>query len=75
MMRIHPPMLYLGYVGMVVPFAFAMGSLITRQKGDAWIFTTRRWSLVTWLFQGVGVLHRACRRIRCRHGWMATIDR
>src|SRR5713101_5538100 len=56
MMRIHPPMLYLGYVGMVVPFAFAMGSLITRQKGDAWIFTTRRWSLVTWLFQGVGVL-------------------
>src|SRR5436190_986615 len=56
MMRIHPPMLYLGYVGMVVPFAFAMGSLITRQKGDAWIHTTRRWSLVTWLFQGVGVL-------------------
>src|SRR6266566_5034675 len=56
MMRIHPPMLYLGYVGMVVPFAFAMGSLITRQKGEAWIHTTRRWSLVTWLFQGVGVL-------------------
>jgi cytochrome c-type biogenesis protein CcmF len=56
MMRIHPPTLYLGYVGMVVPFAFAMGSLITRQKGDAWIHTTRRWSLVTWLFQGVGVL-------------------
>ena len=56
MMRIHPPMLYLGYVGMVVPFAFAMGSLITRQKGDAWIHTTRRWSLITWLFQGVGVL-------------------
>jgi cytochrome c-type biogenesis protein CcmF len=56
MMRIHPPMLYLGYVGMVVPFAFAIGSLITRQKGDAWIHTTRRWCLVTWLFQGVGVL-------------------
>src|SRR5438067_2001964 len=56
MMRIHPPTLYLGYVGMVVPFAFAMGSLITRQKGEAWIHTTRRWSLVTWLFQGVGVL-------------------
>ena len=56
MMRIHPPTLYLGYVGMVVPFAFAMGSLITKQKGDAWIHTTRRWSLVTWLFQGVGVL-------------------
>src|SRR6266704_3679534 len=56
MMRIHPPTLYLGYVGMVVPFAFAMGSLITRQKGDAWIHTTRRWSLITWLFQGTGVL-------------------
>jgi cytochrome c-type biogenesis protein CcmF len=56
MMRIHPPTLYLGYVGMVVPFAFAMASLITRQKGDSWIHTTRRWSLVTWLFQGVGVL-------------------
>jgi cytochrome c-type biogenesis protein CcmF len=56
MMRIHPPMLYLGYVGMVVPFAFAMGSLIARQKGDAWIHTTRRWSVVTWLFQGLGIL-------------------
>ncbi len=55
-MRIHPPTLYLGYVGMVVPFAFAMASLITRQKGDAWIHTTRRWTLVTWLFQGCGVL-------------------
>src|SRR5437867_10968681 len=41
---------------MVVPFALAMGSLITRQKGDAWIHTTRRWSLVTWLFQGIGVM-------------------
>ncbi len=55
-MAIHPPMLYLGYVGMVVPFAFAIGSLITRQPGDAWIHTTRRWSLVTWLFQGAGVM-------------------
>src|SRR5260370_16103194 len=56
MIRSPPPTLYLGYVGMVVPFAFAMGSLITKQKGDAWIHTTRRWSLVTWLFQRVGVL-------------------
>src|ERR1700680_2161500 len=55
-MRIHPPTLYLGYVGMVVPFAFAMGSLIAQQKGDSWIHTTRRWGLITWLFQGVGVL-------------------
>jgi cytochrome c-type biogenesis protein CcmF len=55
-MAIHPPMLYLGYVGFAVPFAFAMGSLITRQAGDGWIHTTRRWTLVTWLFQGTGVM-------------------
>jgi cytochrome c-type biogenesis protein CcmF len=55
-MAIHPPMLYLGYVGFCVPFAFAIGSLITRQPGDAWIHTTRRWTLVTWLFQSTGVM-------------------
>ncbi|MGB9455675.1 MAG: heme lyase CcmF/NrfE family subunit [Bryobacteraceae bacterium] len=55
-MAIHPPMLYLGYVGFAVPFAFAIGSLITRQPGDSWIHTTRRWTLVTWLFQGTGVM-------------------
>ncbi|MCL5743267.1 MAG: cytochrome c biogenesis protein CcsA, partial [Acidobacteria bacterium] len=55
-MAIHPPMLYLGYVGFAVPFAFAMGSLITRQPGDQWIHTTRRWTLVTWLFQSCGIL-------------------
>jgi cytochrome c-type biogenesis protein CcmF len=55
-MAIHPPMLYLGYVGFAVPFAFAIGSLITRQPGDEWIYTTRRWTLVTWLFQTTGIL-------------------
>ena len=55
-MAIHPPMLYLGYVGFCVPFAFAIGSLITRQPGDSWIHTTRRWTLVTWLFQSTGVM-------------------
>jgi len=55
-MVIHPPMLYLGYVGFAVPFAFAIGSLITKQPGDAWIHTTRRWTLVTWMFQTTGVL-------------------
>lgn len=55
-MIIHPPMLYLGYVGFVVPFAFAMASLITKQPGEAWIATTRRWTLVTWMFQTTGVL-------------------
>jgi len=55
-MVIHPPMLYLGYVGFIVPFAFAMASLLTHQPGDAWIHTTRRWAIVTWLFQSTGVV-------------------
>ncbi|HRJ21285.1 MAG TPA: heme lyase CcmF/NrfE family subunit [Bryobacteraceae bacterium] len=55
-MAIHPPMLYLGYVGFIVPFAFAIGSLVTKQPGDAWIHTTRRWSLITWGFQSIGIL-------------------
>src|ERR1700738_3225114 len=55
-MVIHPPMLYLGYVGFTVPFAFAIASLITKQPGDSWIHTTRRWTLVTWLFQTTGIL-------------------
>ncbi len=54
-MVMHPPMLYLGYVGFSVPFAFAMASLITRQKGDGWIGTTRIWTMVTWLFQTCGI--------------------
>lgn len=55
-MVIHPPILYLGYVGFVVPYAFAMASLITRRKDEDWIHTTRRWSLVTWLFQSSGII-------------------
>lgn len=55
-MVIHPPMLYLGYVGFTVPFAFAIASLITKQPGDNWIHTTRRWTIVTWLFQSTGIL-------------------
>src|SRR5260370_16539631 len=58
MMRIHPPTLYLGYVGMLVPFALAMGSLITTQKGDAWIHTPRRRRLATCLFQSLAPLLR-----------------
>lgn len=55
-MAIHPPMLYLGYVGFMVPFAFAIASLITRQPGDRWIHTTRIWTMVTWMFQSIGIL-------------------
>jgi len=55
-MVIHPPILYLGFIGFVVPFAFATSALITRQLGDSWIRTTRRWTLLTWLFLGVGLI-------------------
>jgi cytochrome c-type biogenesis protein CcmF len=55
-MVIHPPMLYLGYVGFVVPFAFAMGALITKQLGDNWIRVTRRWTMVPWMFLGCGII-------------------
>jgi len=47
-MVIHPPMLYLGYVGFTVPFAFALGALIMKYPGEKWIHITRRWTMVTW---------------------------
>ncbi|MEK6397570.1 MAG: heme lyase CcmF/NrfE family subunit [Terriglobus sp.] len=54
-MVIHPPMLYLGYVGFTVPFAFALGALMMRYPGEKWIRITRSWTLVTWLFLTVGI--------------------
>ena len=53
-MMIHPPSLYLGYVGCSVPFAFAMAALATGRLGDVWIRTTRRWTLFAWFFLTVG---------------------
>jgi len=55
-MAVHPPLLYLGFVGFTVPFAFAMATLITRQAGDKWIETTRRWTMVAWLLLSMGVM-------------------
>ncbi len=55
-MIIHPPMLYLGFVSFVIPYAFAIAALATRQTGDLWIRTTRRWTLVAWLFLSMGLL-------------------
>jgi len=55
-MVVHPPILYLGYIGFMVPFAFAIGALATRQRGEAWIRATRGWTLWTWLFLGAGLL-------------------
>ncbi|MDE1175111.1 MAG: heme lyase CcmF/NrfE family subunit [Edaphobacter sp.] len=55
-MVIHPPMLYLGYVGFSVPFAFALGALMMRYPGEKWIHITRRWTMVTWLFLTCGII-------------------
>jgi len=54
-MVIHPPMLYLGYVGFTVPFAFALGALIMKYPGEKWIHITRRWTMVTWMFLTCGI--------------------
>ncbi|HEY3541391.1 MAG TPA: cytochrome c biogenesis protein CcsA, partial [Gaiellaceae bacterium] len=55
-MLAHPPMLYLGYVGLAIPFAFAMGALLSKQTDERWIVVTRRWTLSAWTFLGVGQL-------------------
>ena len=55
-MVIHPPLLFIGYVGFVVPAAFAIAALITRELGNAWVTLIRRWALVAWGFLGVGVI-------------------
>ncbi|MCX8071541.1 MAG: heme lyase CcmF/NrfE family subunit [Candidatus Binatia bacterium] len=58
-MTIHPPSLYLGYVGCSVPFAFAMAALATGRLDDVWIRTTRRWTLFAWFFLSLGNLFGA----------------
>ncbi len=55
-MMIHPPMLYTGYVGFSVPFAFAVGALVTRHTGADWIRATRRFALIAWIFLGTGIM-------------------
>src|SRR6059058_3690536 len=55
-MMFHPPMLYTGYVVFSVPFAFAVGALITRRTGADWIRSTRRFALIAWTFLGFGIL-------------------
>ena len=55
-MMIHPPMLYSGYVAMTIPFAFAIGALITRRLDAEWIRATRRFALIAWTFLGFGLL-------------------
>jgi cytochrome c-type biogenesis protein CcmF len=52
----HPPLLYLGYVGFTVPFAFAIAALITGRVGEGWLLETRRWALLSWGFLTIGIL-------------------
>ncbi|HEV8296307.1 MAG TPA: heme lyase CcmF/NrfE family subunit [Acidimicrobiales bacterium] len=56
LMAFHPPMLYLGYVGFTVPFAFAIGSLATGRVGEGWLLETRRWTLFAWGFLSLGIV-------------------
>ena len=55
-MMIHPPILYTGYVGFSVPFAFAIGALVARRTGADWIRATRRFALIAWTFLGTGIM-------------------
>src|SRR3954470_23543246 len=55
-MIIHPPMLYSGYVGFAIPFAFAVGALVTRRTGAEWIRATRRYTLLAWMLLGGGIM-------------------
>jgi len=64
-MAIHPPCLYLGYVGLTLPFAFAIAALATGRLDDTWFRTTRRWTILSWFFLGTGVL---------LGGWWAYVE-
>ncbi|HEY4484882.1 MAG TPA: heme lyase CcmF/NrfE family subunit, partial [Nitrospiria bacterium] len=55
-MVVHPPMLYLGYVGFSIPFAFAMSALLSGRLGEEWIKVTQRWTLVAWMSLTTGIL-------------------
>jgi cytochrome c-type biogenesis protein CcmF len=55
-MVLHPPLLYLGYTGFAVPFAFALAALFRGETGSTWVHITRRWTIVAWSFLGVGIL-------------------
>lgn len=55
-MAIHPPILYLGFVGFAIPFSFAIAALITGCLDNQWLMTIRRWTLVPWFFLGIGML-------------------
>jgi cytochrome c-type biogenesis protein CcmF len=54
-MTIHPPMLYLGYISITIPFAFAMAALLSRRLDTGWIHAMRKWTILSWLFLSAGI--------------------
>ena len=56
LMAFHPPILYLGYVGFTVPFAFAIGALCTGRVGEGWLLATRRWTVMAWGYLTLGII-------------------
>ena len=65
-------LLYLGYVGLTIPFAFAMAALASRVTDERWIVATRRWTLMAWTFLGVGILSAPSGRTRRSAGAAGT---
>src|ERR1700693_857099 len=55
-MVIHPPNLYSGYTGFTIPFAFALAALLARYPGEKWIHLTRKWTMIAWCFQSIGIM-------------------
>ena len=56
LMAFHPPILYMGYVGFTVPFAFAIGALVTGRVGEGWLLATRRWTVLAWGYLTFGII-------------------
>ncbi|MGI8871971.1 MAG: heme lyase CcmF/NrfE family subunit, partial [Candidatus Limnocylindria bacterium] len=55
-MGLHPPLLYLGYTGLAIPFAFGIAALVTRRTDEAWLGIVRRWTMVPWIFLTLGII-------------------
>src|SRR5437867_3888859 len=64
-MVFHPPMLYLGYISITIPFAFAMAALISKRLDADWLVAIRKWTLLSWLFLSVGI---------CLVMWWASVE-
>ncbi len=64
-MVFHPPMLYLGYISITIPFAFAMAALLSKRLDADWLVAIRKWTLLSWLFLSIGI---------CLGMWWAYVE-